>query len=111
MKNKVFEIPLSLRPPVIENIRDCVNRYNKRAIKAGVYGRLPAQGPDARLLCVKPVNDWMKQEYGKPPLRKLLGDFGMKGNCAFYLPIPTWANLFLRCKLETAWHRAIALAP
>jgi hypothetical protein len=67
------------RPPVIEELRTQVRRSNDRLKKHGLDPTIYLDPQKTDLLFVKTAADWMKQEYGKPMPRKLMGDFWLEG--------------------------------
>ena len=60
------------RHPYIESIRRETAAFTDRKIKAGQFGKVFM---GIELFTTRKVNDWMKQEYGKPPARMLFGSF------------------------------------
>ncbi|MBS1527992.1 MAG: AAA family ATPase, partial [Bacteroidetes bacterium] len=67
------------RPPEIEALRTSIARSTDRRIKAGQFGRVFPQGPDAGLLRTKKAAEWMRLQYGKPEPKLLFGSFWAEG--------------------------------
>ncbi len=63
------------RHPYIETLRQETRAFTERKIKAGQFGRVFL---GVELFTTKTVNDWMKQEYGKPAARMLFGSFWLE---------------------------------
>lgn len=67
------------RPPVVEAIRTQARRSSKRLHRHGLDESFYLDPEKTDLLLVKTAAQWMKQEYGKPMPRMLLGDLWMEG--------------------------------
>jgi hypothetical protein len=78
MPNETINIRFSDRPKVINDIREDVARSNRRLKKYGLDATVFAS-EKTNMLRVKPANEWMTQEYGKPAPRALFGDFWFEG--------------------------------
>ncbi|MDB5140312.1 MAG: hypothetical protein JWR12_2228 [Mucilaginibacter sp.] len=63
---------MSLRPPIIEALRQETADFTKRKIKAGQFGT-PFGLPEYELLQTHPANYFMKLEHSKPMPRMLFG--------------------------------------
>jgi hypothetical protein len=63
---------MSLRPPIIEALRQETADFTKRKIKAGQFGT-PFGLPEYDLLQTHPANYFMKLEHSKPMPRMLFG--------------------------------------
>ena len=121
MKAKFEFITGPPRPAVIDEIREARYKTNQKAIKAGTFGKVYAQGPDAGLLRVKPAREWMEQEYGQPAPRMLFGDFWVEGElCILFadtnlgksiLAVQIGNNLAQGCCIEPFNNSLPALTP
>ncbi|MFD0764951.1 AAA family ATPase [Mucilaginibacter lutimaris] len=67
------------RPAAIEAIRTQNYENKKRLKKHGLDQSIYLDPQKTDLLFVKTAADWMKQEYGKPMPRMLMGDFWLEG--------------------------------
>lgn len=67
------------RPAVVEAIRTQAQQNSKRLHKHGLDATIYLDPQKTDLLFVKTAAEWMKQEYGKPIPRMLLGDFWLEG--------------------------------
>ncbi|MGY4536457.1 hypothetical protein ACVW0P_000864 [Mucilaginibacter sp. UYNi724] len=67
------------RPAVIEAIRTQAYESKKRLKKHGLDATVYLDPQKTELLFVKTAGEWMKQEYGKPMPRMLLGDLWLEG--------------------------------
>ncbi len=71
--------PTFYRPPIIEALRTRVQNNRKRLKKHGLDPTVYLDPQKTDLLFVKTAGEWMKQEYGKPMPRMLLGDLWLEG--------------------------------
>ncbi|RYU92290.1 LuxR family transcriptional regulator [Mucilaginibacter terrigena] len=67
------------RPAAIEAIRTQLYENKKRLKKHGLDESIYLDPQKTNLLFVKTAGEWMKQEYGKPMPRMLLGDLWLEG--------------------------------
>jgi hypothetical protein len=77
--NEVNPSPGFYRPPIIEALRTEVRKNHKRLNKHGLDPGIYLDPQKTELLLVKTAGQWMKEEYGKPMPRRLLGDLWLEG--------------------------------
>jgi hypothetical protein len=64
---------MSTRPAIIEAIRDSIRDTPPKKANQNVLRQQLRNDPSRELFYVKPADLWLKEEYSKPPARKLLG--------------------------------------
>lgn len=100
-----------MRPLEIELIRDASRRVADRARKAGEFAKIWPSGPDAGLLRIKKANEWMKLEYGKPPVKQLFGSFWFEHELCILFADTNLGKSILAVQIADSLTRAAAIEP
>lgn len=100
-----------MRPPEIEHIRNEVAMIAERSKKAGQAGKVWDSGPNAGLLRTKTVNDWMKQEYGKPMARSLFGGLWFEGELCIMFADTNLGKSVLAVQIGDCLTKAYSMEP
>jgi archaellum biogenesis ATPase FlaH len=114
MEREIISItpsPGFYRPPVIEALRTRVQKNSARLRKHGLDASVYLDPQKTDLLFVKPAGDWMKQEYGKPMPRRLLGDMWLEGELCIMFADTNLGKSILAVQIGNNLAQGASMAP